>query len=122
MRADKQGFWFLGPHKYGRYLHILKAAESEDHYGLQPWEGITGRVKQETTRLMAEIQRSNATMNSHADANHAAMNARVDVNQEAIKGVEASLKAQLGDVQRKLDGQQIMLERIEKVLSANVVG
>lgn len=100
MRADKRGFWFLGEHKYGRYLLILTPAGSEELDGLQPWEGITGRVRQEINRLMAEIQRRNAAMNS-----------RVGTNQDAIEGVE-----------RKLDGLQVTLERIreriEKLLSA----
>ena len=47
----------MGSHKYGRYLHILTPVGADGaHSGQQPWEGITGRVKQETNRLMAEMQ------------------------------------------------------------------
>ena len=53
----------MAPHKYGRYMHILTPVGADGaHGGPQPWEGITGRVKQlvkhETDRLIlvGEIQ------------------------------------------------------------------
>ena len=82
----------MGPHTYGRYLHILTPVGSDDsHDRPQPWEGITGRVKQETNRLLGVIERSNTA------------------NKEAIKGVEAKLEAQLGDVQSKLENIETLL-------------
>ena len=76
----------MAPHEYGQYLHILTRAGSDDsHDGQQPWEGITGRVKQETNRLEAKLK-------------------------EATKGMEAKLEAQLGDMQSKLESQQSKLE------------
>ena len=76
----------MAPHEYGEYLHILTRAGSDDsHDGPQPWEGITGKVKQETNRLEAKLK-------------------------EATKGMEAKLEAQLGDMQSKLDSQQSKLE------------
>ena len=100
----------MAPHKYGQYLHILTRAGSDDsHDGPQPWEGITGKVKQETNKLLDVIKRSNT------------------VNKEAIMGVEAKLEAQetkleaqLGDVQSKLDSQQSKLESIEALLASLV--
>ena len=89
MRADPWGLFPLGAHKYGRYLHILTPVGSSKAHDEQPWEGITGRVKQETNRLMVE------------------MASRTDANQEAIKSVEA-----------KLEAQQSKLESIERQLSA----
>ena len=108
----------MGPHIYGQYLHILMPAGSDDsHDGPQPWEGITGRVKQETNRLLGVIERTDAAMQSRVDANKEALLSirslveRSDTtNKEAIKGVEAKLEAQLGDVQSKLDSQQSKLE------------
>jgi hypothetical protein len=82
----------MAPHQYGRHLHILTPAGADGaHGGPQPWEGITGRVKQETNRLMAEMQRS-----------HAAMNTRADANEKAIKGVEAKLEAKLENIEQML--------------------
>ena len=67
---DPHGFWRMGPHKYGRYLHILTPAGSNDsHDGPQPWEGITGRVKQETNRLLGVIEKTDTAMQSRVDAN-----------------------------------------------------
>ena len=92
----------MAPHQYGRYLHVLTQAGADGaHGGPQPWEGITGRVKQETNRLMVE------------------MNSRADSNQEAIKSVEAQLgdvKAQLGDVQSKLEASnQVLLTELAEL-------
>ena len=93
----------MGPHRFGQYLHILTPAGSDDsHDGPQPWEGITGRVKQETNRLLSVIERSNTT-NKEAIKG---VETKLEANKEAIKGVEA----QLGDVQSKLDSQQSKLE------------
>jgi hypothetical protein len=118
----------MGPHTYGQYLHILMPAGSDDsHDGPQPWEGITGRVKQETNRLLGVIERTDAAMQSRVDANKEALLSirslveRSDTtNKEAIKGVEAKLEAQLGDVQSKLDSQQSKLESIEALLASLV--
>ena len=107
----------MAPHEYGQYLHILTRAGSDDsHDGPQPWEGITGKVKQETKRVLDVIERSDTAMQS-----------RVDANKEAIMGVEAKLEAQetkleaqLGDVQSKLDSQQSKLESIEALLTSLV--
>jgi hypothetical protein len=89
---DPRGFWCMGPHKFGQYLHILTPAGSDDsHDGPQPWEGITGRVKQETNRLLGVIERRDTAMQSRVDA------------------VEAKLQAQLGDVQSKLESIEALL-------------
>ena len=109
----------MGSHKYGHYLHILTPAGADGaHGGPQPWEGITGRVKQllkeDTKKLMGEIMQSNAANAANQQAIkgvEAAMNTRIDANKQAIKGVEA----QLGDMQSKLEGQ---LHGIEEMLSA----
>jgi len=85
----------MAPHKYGCYLHILTPAGAQGAQP-QPWEGITGRVKQlvkqENKQLgdvvMAEMKSSNA-----------AMNLRID---ETLKAVGA---------------QQGKLESIEQMLS-----
>ena len=40
-----KGFPFFGPHKYGRYMHILTEkgnGHGSDYGGRKPWEGITG--------------------------------------------------------------------------------
>ena len=114
----------MAPHEYGEYLHILTPAGSDDsHDGPQPWEGITGRVKQETNRLFDVIKRSDTAMHSRVDANKEAIvgvDAKLEANKEAIKGVETKLEAQLGDVQSKLDSQQSKLERIEALLASLV--
>ena len=100
----------MGPHTYGQYLHILMPAGSDDsHDGPQPWEGITGRVKQETNRLLSVIERSNTT-NKEAIKG---VETKLEANKEAIKGVEA----QLGDVQSKLESK---LESIEALLASLV--
>jgi hypothetical protein len=103
----------MGPHKYGQYLHILTPAGSDDsHDGPQPWEGITGRVKQETNKLLGVIERSN-TANKEAitgvetklEEATKGVEAKLEANKEAIKGVEA----QLGDVQSKLESIEALL-------------
>jgi hypothetical protein len=104
----------MGPHKYGRYLHILTPAGSDNsHDGPQPWEGITGRVKQETNKLLSVIERSDTAMQSRVDANKEALLGVIErsntANKEAIKGVEAKLEAQLGDVQSKLENIETLL-------------
>ena len=43
--SDPNGCPFLGPHKYKSYLHILTKADPSGSEYVQPWEGITGRVK-----------------------------------------------------------------------------
>ena len=52
--------WFLGPHKFDAYLHILTlkkdSSGSDDTFNSQPWQGITGRVKQETSRMLKEVK------------------------------------------------------------------
>ena len=92
----------MGPHKYGRYLHILTPEASDEQHGAQPWEGITGRVKhlqkQETNKIMTEMKSSNA-----------AMNLRID---ETRKAVEAKLENQLGDVQQQLKSIEAMLSLV----------
>ena len=96
----------MGPHKYGRYLHILTPAGSNDsHDGPQPWEGITGRVKQETNRLLGVLERHD-TANKEAIAG---VQTKLEANKEAIKGV-----------QNKLDSQQSKLESIEALLASLV--
>jgi vacuolar-type H+-ATPase subunit I/STV1 len=101
----------MAPHKYGQYLHILTPAGSDDsHDGPQPWEGITGRVKQETKRVLDVIERSDTAMQSRVDANKEAIEGVEAKLKEATKGVEAKLEAQLGDMQSKLDSQQSKLE------------
>ena len=108
LRADPRGFWFMAPHQYGRYLHILTPEGSGDAYGAPlPWEGITGRVKQETNRLMGVIERSNTAMNSRVDGMEAKLEAKLDNQQNQLQGVEA-----------KLDNQQRQLQSIEQLLSA----
>ena len=97
----------MAPHKYGRYLHILTPAGADGaHVGPQPWEGITGRVKQlvrqESNRVMDVIEQSNAT------------NQR---NELAIKGVEARLQTQLEGLQAQL---QVVLEAQQQMLSTTV--
>ena len=90
LRADPRGFWGMGPHEYGRYLHILTPARSGDTYGCsgpQPWEGIAGRVKQETNKLMGVIERNNTAMNSRVDG----MEAKIDNQQGQVQGVKAKL-------------------------------
>ena len=48
----RDGLCFLGRPEYAPYLHILtKQDSSSSDDGPQPWQGITGRVKQETQRL-----------------------------------------------------------------------
>ena len=105
----------MGPHKYGRYLHILTPVTAEEQ--APPWEGITGRVKhlqkQETNKMMTEMKRSNDAMTDLQEqetnkmmAEIKRVNANVDAN---TKAVEAN-KAQLGDVQQQL-------KRIEEMLS-----
>jgi hypothetical protein len=93
----------LGPHKYGRYLHILTPVTSEEQ--APPWEGITGRVKhlqkQETNKMMTEMKRSNA-----------AMNQRIDENVEANRNAVEANKTQLGDVQQQLKSIKKMLQAV----------
>ena len=89
----------MGSHKYGRYLHILTPAGANGvHDGPQPWEGITGRVKQlvkqETNIMMSVIKQSNAA------------------NQKAIKGVEAKLEAQQSKLESQLRGIEGMLSTL----------
>ena len=37
-----KGFPFLGPHKYGRFMHILTQKKGNGlDYGEKPWQGIT---------------------------------------------------------------------------------
>ena len=56
------GLCFLGRPKYAPYLHILtKQDSSSSDDGPQPWQGITGRVKQETNRLMKHISSNKDT-------------------------------------------------------------
>jgi hypothetical protein len=93
----------LGPHKYGRYLHILTPVTAEEQ--APPWEGITGRVKhlqkQETNKMMTEMKRSNA-----------AMNQRIDENVEANRNAVEANKTQLGDVQQQLKSIKKMLQAV----------
>ena len=110
----------MAPHKYGQYLHILTPAGSDDsHDGPQPWEGITGRVKQETNRLLSVIERTDTAMQSRVDANKEALLSirslveRSDTtNKEAITGVEAKLEANT----EAIKGVQSKLESIEALL------
>ena len=98
----------LGPHKYGLYLHILTPVESDSGLGRKlPWEGVAGRVKQETNRLMA-------AMKSRADTNEEAIRS----NEEAIRSIGAELETMRGKLESKLDAQQDQLERMEAMLSA----
>ena len=129
---DPRGFWCMAPHEYGQYLHILTRAGSDDsHDGPQPWEGITGRVKQETNKLLDVIKRSDTAMQSRVDTTKDTLLGVIErsntTNKEAIMGVEAKLEAQetkleaqLGDVQSKLDSQQSKLECIEALLTSLV--
>ena len=93
----------MGPHKYGRYLHILTPVTAEEQ--APPWEGITGRVKhlqkQETNKMMTEMKRSNA-----------AMNQRIDENVEANRNAVEANKTQLGDVQQQLKSIKKMLQAV----------
>ena len=81
-------------------------------------------MKQETNRLLGVIERTDAAMQSRVDANKEALLGVIErsntANKEAIKGVEAKLEAQLGDVQSKLDSQQSKLESIEALLASLV--
>ena len=100
----------MGPHKYGRYLHILTPAGSNDsHDGPQPWEGITGRVKQETNRLLGVLER-------HDTANKGAIAGVETKLEEATKGVEAKLEAN----KEAIKGVQSKLESIEALLASLV--
>ena len=70
----------MAPHKYERYLHILTLVGADGAHGRpQPWEGITGRlkqlVKQETDRLEGQMRSLNAKM----DANDAKMDAILEL-------------------------------------------
>ena len=53
------GMWWLGQHEFGTYLHILSKKDAGGYNDPQPWEGITGRVKQETNRMLKEVKRNN---------------------------------------------------------------
>ena len=88
----------------------MPAGSDDSHDGPQPWEGITGRVKQETKRVLDVIERSDTAMQSRVDANKEAIEGVEAKLTEATKGMEAKLEAQLGDVQSKLDSQQSKLE------------
>ena len=89
----------MGPHKYGRFLHILTPEASDEQHGTQPWEGITGRVKhlqqQATKTLMTEIKRSNAAVNLRIDENMKAVEAK-------LQGVEAKLEDRLKRIEAML--------------------
>ena len=102
----------MGPHRFGQYLHILTPAGSDDsHDGPQPWEGITGRVKQETNRLLSVIERSNTT-NKEAIKG---VETKLEANKEAIKGV----KAQLGALKPEALNNSERPHRKMKCLEAN---
>ena len=97
------GMRFLGPHKYDQYLHVVtkEVSDKVDDTNDQPWEGITGRVKQETNRLMAEVVNIKQT----ADANAVAMDANF---------------REVAEVKERMGGVESKLENIEKMLVALV--
>jgi hypothetical protein len=114
---DPRGFWCMGPHIYGQYLHILMPAGSDDsHDGPQPWEGITGRVKQETNKLLGVIERSNTAnkaaitgVETKLEEATKGVEAKLEANKEAIKGVEIKLDSQQSQLQTKLESIEALL-------------
>ena len=107
----------MGRHKYGQYLHILTPAGSDySHDGPKPWEGITGRVKQETNRLLGVIEKKD-TANKEAIKG---VESKLEANKEAIKGVESKLEAQETKLEAQLGDVQSQLKSIEALLASLV--
>lgn len=109
------GFAPLGKHKFPRYLH---AATKKDVDGdAQPeWEGITGRVKQETNRMMAEAQRMDAKMQAQVDR----VERSVQNVHTKVDCVETSIHAKVDRVEASMMDLHGKFERLEAALSTLV--
>jgi hypothetical protein len=96
------GFWFLRKHQYARYLHILTKKEGNEN-DPQPWQGITGRVKQlaenETKRLMTKFKEIEMTQTKM---------------QTKLESVEEKMQTKLESVEENIDGE---LANIKQLLS-----
>ena len=44
-----KGFPFLGPHKYGRFMHILTYKGNGPDYRAKPWQGISVKCCQSSS-------------------------------------------------------------------------
>ena len=98
--------WLLGPHKHGPYLHILKKQGSiGSDNDVQPWDGITGRVKvfmkQEVKRLMSQ--------NAVAFENVRNEQTRMETK---LQGVETKLQAIKDKMETDRQGLESKLDRI----------
>ena len=116
----------MGPHEYGRYLHILTPATSEEQ--APPWEGITGRVKhlqkQETNKMMTEMKRSNDAMtdlqkqetNKMMAVTKRSNDAMTDLQKQETNKMMAEMKRANDAMNRRIDEN---MEANRKAVEAN---
>ena len=101
------GLWPFGKHKYGQYLHILRRTGSSSRP--LPWEGITGRVKQESSKLI-KLQTSNFKELRLTAS-------RTDVKVADVKAKVGGVEAKVAEMQNKLAGVDTKLDDIKRMLS-----
>ena len=102
------GFWFLRKHQYARYLHILTKKEGNED-DPQPWQGITGRVKQlaenETKRLMKKFKEIEMTQT------------KMQTKLESVEMTQTKMQTKLESVAEKIDGKLANIEQVLRQLT-----
>ena len=99
------GFWFLRKHQYARYLHILTKKEGNED-DPQPWQGITGRVKQ-----LAENETKRLMMSSAAETK------RLMTKFKEIEMTQTKMQTKLESVEEKIDGKLANIEQVLRQLT-----
>ena len=96
------GMWLFGKHTYGQYLHILRRTGSSNRP--LPWEGITGRVKQESSKLIKELRLTAA---------------RTDVKVSEVEAKVGGVEAKVAEMQTTLDDIKQMLSTLANLERTN---